>query len=154
MSSLYKWTQKSASSSWDSTLRISQPAARLSMLASVRVSVRTMWTICSRSSNFLHRVSVTIFAIAEAAAVRDLASGLWRSLSMGRIWLSRRAASSGSAGGLTGLAMGSARGPRALFRPDLPILFSGDSEIEVYSGFYCRRLGRSSCYRKVVWRAS
>ncbi len=44
-SSLCKWTQKSASSDCARTLRISQPAARLSMLLSVRVSVRTIWTI-------------------------------------------------------------------------------------------------------------
>ena len=120
-SSLYKCTQKSASSSWARTLRISQPAARLSMLLSVSVSVRTMWTTCSRRSSLRHLASWTMLAMAPAAAVLDLASGLCRSFSTGRILLSRSLASSGSDGGFTGFAMGSLRLPRALLRRDLPM---------------------------------
>src|SRR5690606_12050996 len=102
-------------------LRMSQPAARLSMLLSVRVSVRTMWTTCSLRSSFRHLASWTMLAMAPAAAVLDFASGLWRSFSTGRILLSRSLASSGSDGGFAGFEMGSLRLPRALFRRDLPI---------------------------------
>ena len=91
------------------------------MLLSVSVSVRTMWTTCSRRSSFLHLVSWTMLAIAPAAAVLDFVSGLFKSLSTGKILLSRSLASSGSDGGFTGFAIGSLRFPRALLRRDLPM---------------------------------
>ena len=72
----YKWTQKSASSSWASSLRISQPAARPSRLVSVRVSVRIMGTTCSRNNNLRHLASWMMLATAAAAALRFPGSGL------------------------------------------------------------------------------
>lgn len=66
-----------------------------------------VWTTCSRSSSFRHFVSWMMLEMAEAAVERDLGSELCRSLMTGRILASRRAASSGSVGGLTGLTMGS-----------------------------------------------
>jgi hypothetical protein len=127
MSILYKCTQKSLSSSRVRTRRISQPAARLSMSESVKVSFTTSATTCSRSRSFRHFASWTRFAMAPAASCLDFASGFLRFSKTGKIFDSRIAASSGSEGGLTGFtAIGSLRWARALFcREAFPIVILG-----------------------------
>ncbi|KAH7349347.1 hypothetical protein B0T11DRAFT_289022 [Plectosphaerella cucumerina] len=119
----YKWTQKSASSSSARRRRMSQPAARLSMLASVMVWVRTVWTICSRRKSLRQRASETRLATAAAAEARALGSEDWRSRRTGRTDFSLMAASSGSEGGLAALARGSLRG-LALLRRDFAMFWS------------------------------
>ena len=89
----------------------------------MRVWVRTTWTTCSRRSSFRHLLSWMMLEMAAAAAERDLGSAFLRSARTGRFLDSRRAASSGSEGGLTCLAMGSRRWavpPR--LRLDLPMV--------------------------------
>lgn len=143
ISNLNRCTQKSRSSSDAMTLRISHPAARLSRLASVRVSVRMMWTTCSLRSSLRHLSSWTMLLTAEAAVPLALGSELRRSLMTGRMRFSRRAMSSGSVGGLTALmAIGSARWPFALLRRDLPMLSAS-------SGWLGLGLGRTELDSKV-----
>lgn len=122
ISCLYKCTQKSASSSWARFRRIPQPAFRVSRLESVRVCSNKIRTICSRSSSFRHFVSSIIFVIAFAAAERFFKSALWRSARTGKMLFSRMAASSGSAGGLIGFEVGSARFLTLTLGFDFPIL--------------------------------
>jgi hypothetical protein len=107
MSCLYKCTQKSASSSSAKFRRIPHPAVLVSRLESVRVCSSKIRTICSRSSSFLHFESSIMLVIALAAADLLLISTLCKSARMGKMRFSRRAASSGSAGGLADLEVGS-----------------------------------------------
>ncbi len=68
--------------------------SRLSMLESVSVFCQDGMHDLLHAATCRHLASSTIFAIALAAAVRDFGSGLFKSLSTGRIRDSLRAASS------------------------------------------------------------
>jgi len=81
ISCLYRWMQKSFSSSWAKLFKIPQPALLLSREESVSVCSNKILTICSRSNSFRHLVSSMMLAIATAAADLVFSSGLWRSLS-------------------------------------------------------------------------
>lgn len=98
--------RKSASSSNANFLKIPHPTHLDSSAGSVIVCSINMRTTCSRKSSFLHFVSGAISWIAPAADILFLISGLLRSAMIGRMCFSRRAASSGSEGGLTVLDNG------------------------------------------------
>lgn len=144
-SCLYKCMQKSDSSSNARFRRIPHPALLVSRLESVRVCSNKILTICSLSNSFLYFVSSMRWAIALAAADRFSSSlwiysvnvhccyiyhvykkkftyALWRSCRRGRSFFSRIAANSGSAGGLTGFAVGLFRFLTLFLGFDLPIV--------------------------------
>jgi hypothetical protein len=122
MSCLYRWTQKSLSSSKARFRRMPQPSLLVSILASVSVCSSRTLTICSLNNSFRVFLLSMRLVIARAAADLVFNSGLCRSLRTGRTRFSRSAASSGSVGGLTSFTVGLLRFFTRFLDFDLPIL--------------------------------
>lgn len=102
MSSRYRCTEKSASSSSARVARMLQPAAETSRSESLIVCSMTMPTMRSLNSSFLHLSSCTRFSIDVAAVTLPLDSALCNVSTAGRTFSERSAASCGSEGGFTG----------------------------------------------------